>query len=603
MWKRCAAGLLIGMISSLTADADSIIIDGKIYRDVRVYKSSNRYYIRFSDGSTMGVPFSEVKEDEVAYGDEPLPALQSPPPEPEPEPAPEPEPEPEPEPVPEPGPVAAEEAFLPLLLPEAAPLEAGSGKSYLDTAPETGQRLEADAIVVRSGGVSVAFCAADTCALDSALRDAVVARLQSQGSAIGKDNLILSATGAATAWRPGAAAAGLPEPALTAAEASVPLAQAIVQAEVTLQPAAIRLTETDAPAFQRVRPNASTTSDATLSVMGIYSASGAPLAMLVNYALLPPCSAVADIPPGRGLPGAVAAAIREDLQRDIPVLFTNGAAGDLLSPAPPETGAQIGRMALAALASAEPRRETALACRSRLVDPPPSLLAAALPETALLQEVRIDDTAFLSMPGAPAAQTGLLLRVKGFLSGLQHAFLLAHTGGCAGFQPAPEEYFAAAPESLAAITGPLSVKWYGDMHLPLPEEEEPIWMNVPVLAQYANTFQRAMDRGRADKAKLIAAWDTARAALIERDIPENSRVPADAPAARRDGLRLLRMANRIRADALDPAREEQVILMGIAEGAELPFEAVLLLQALAAPEPDRAAFLPADIAGIDFLER
>lgn len=590
----CTAALLLFAGSAAT---DSIIIDGTVYTGVKITETASLYYVRIPDARPISVPKSKIKPDEIVFGDKPLPA-----------PAPPVPPEPI-APAPEPPPPPA----------EPQPLSAGAARLVVSKAPDPANQLEVNALVFQSGATTVAFCVLDTAALDRSLVDAIAGRLQAEGSAVNADTLWLSATGVPTGRYSGLFRNPIQEclfgPFDKAAfdEAAGHAVEAIRAAETALRPARLRIGEAEVPEFQELRGDGGTTADATLSVLGVETDQGEPLAYLVNYALEPPpLLASAGAGAGtmatghRGAPGMAAQAIRKTAGGEIPVLFVQGAAGDIAPQAPENSLAALGQglaqAALEALKGSVPRGMVQMRCLRRTAPLPPTLLAGSMPADTILQELHIDDTVLLSLPGAPAAQIGVLLRVKAMAMGAEHVLLCGLTGDYLGFQPTVEEYFAMSAPARWTFYGPLLVTWYGEHHLAdaVAEGGEPVWNSVPALARYASAFRAGLERGQQEREMLATRWSAIAASLDVRHWPreedaESHRVAEQLErrtgAAYAKDLALEMAAVQARGTFADFTEEQRVILMGVAEGAALPFDAVLLMQVLAHPEA-----LPKEVA-------
>jgi len=592
--RWCVTALLLLAGNAL---ADSIVIDGTVYTGVKITETANLYYVRIPDARPISVPKSKIKPDEIVFGDKPLPAPAPPAP---------------PEPV-------APAPEIPPPPAEPQPLTAGASRLVVSDAPDPANRLEVNALVLQSGVTTVAFCVIDTAALDRSLVEAVANRLQAEGSSVNADTLWLSATGVPTGRYPGLLRNPVQEcvfgPFDKAAfdEAAGHAAEAVRAAETALRPARLRIGEAEAPEFQELRSDGGATADATLSVLGVETDQGEPLAYLLNYALEPPpllasseSGKGATATAHRGAPGVVAQAIRETAGGEIPVLFLQGATGDIaprpLEGAPAALGQGLAQAALEALKNSVPRGMVQMRCLRRTAPMPPTLLAGSMPADTILQELHIDDTVLLSLPGAPAAQIGVLLRVKAMSMGAEHVLLCGLTGDYLGFQPTVEEYFAMSAPARWTFYGPLLVTWYGEHHLAdaVPEGEEPVWNSVPALARYASAFRAGLERGQQERETLTTRWNAIAKSLdVQRWPPEEdaeSRRVAEQleqriGAAHAKDLALEMAAVQARGTFADFTEEQRVILMGVAEGAALPFDAVLLMQVLAHPEA-----LPKEIA-------
>lgn len=598
---------------------------------------------------------------------EPVPAPQAEPapaPEPAPEPTPEPEPIPTPAPVPEPAtmpqpeaqpapapaPVAApepkaapesatrpapetepaldqepappppEEAapvveaeeepavepLTPLVLPGRAPLRAGAAMAALD-AP--GEPLEVNAVVLESGGARVVFVSVDIAAVDRAFVERVAERLKEKGSSITLDSLIVACTGRYTTVQRGLLEGPLNEALFGSLDnerrdrTANEIADAVRKAEAGMKPARIAMAEADAAELLTSRLGDTATVDGTLGAVRIERGDGDVVAYLVNFALHPPVSFGMPPQPGRGVPGSLAKALRDDAGRETPVLFVNAAAGDItvnLSAGEEQVGRLIAERALNALEGARADGDVALAYTLRVVRTPPTLLVGLIPEEALVHEVWLDQNVFVTVPGAAAGQIGLLLRVKAMSQGMEHVFVMSGASDYLGYLPTSTEFFAATPETEMAAFGPLVAVWCAEQVLPVDGAATPSWRELPELAQYESVFSSAVESGAAGRAKIRAKW--ARSAQGLEVLGTMARTFAPVPEqfeaimAKLGEAEAATIARKlaavfVRTEFTDFSAEDRVRLMGMAQGAGLPFDAVLLLQFLSNREdmPEQAA--------------
>ena len=630
MPKRCisiAAAVILFLLAP--AWCDTIIIDGKTFENVKIISSSTRYYIKLNDGSTATVAKDEIESWQIAFGDEPLPEPPNPPapaPEPTPKPAPAPAPVPElkpestPTPTPEPAP-APTPAPKPIVVPEPDPgpkpprpapmpplstskgtLQAGAKRMVVSDALEPDQQLEINAIVLRCGDQTVALCAIDTAAIDHHLPRAVAKRLEASGSALTGDTLILMATGVHTNRYPGLLQGypheqsfGPHQP-TNLQEAADQITLLLKDAERNLQPAQFRAAEAEAPQYHAKRASASSTEDSTLAVVTLETLDNLPIAHVINYALHPPIESGEGPESRRGVPGTIAQALREHANAPVPVLFANGAAGDII-PNPPEgdtpqqrdtaLGQALARATLAALENAPPQKEITLAFRARQAQLPPTLLDELLPRTVTLQELHLNQTIFLAIPGNPAAQIGLLLRVKAMQQGAESVVLLGLANDNLGFQPTIQEYFAVTQHTKHAFHGPLFIRWFSENYLePAPDDMPPLWTNIQTMLQHNASFKASQSRANAARGLIQQTYAAAQPAItaFANQLVPNPALPERLSQSERNAITQQLAARHIREQYAKFTQEQRAILMGAAQGAGLPFDAVLLLQLMARPE-------------------
>jgi uncharacterized coiled-coil protein SlyX len=389
------------------------------------------------------------------------------------------------------------------------------------------------------------------------------------------------------------------------------IVQAILSAEGALAPAEYVVAETEAPDFQKTREFGSTTLDSTLGVLLVQTHGGEPLGALVNYAIQPPFDVGREAVKSRGIPGSIAQELRARTKEDLPVLFINGAAEDMepnlgdTPEAQKEASGRIAQLALDALKGATPKRESSFAAATFDVEMPPTLLGDVLRQTALVTELHLSGDRFISLPGLPAAQIGMLLRVKALEQGAGQTFLCALTNDYQGVQPGITEFFSESERAMMAFHGPLVIKWYAD-NLVLGSAENKHWKMAPELADRVAAFEAGLQQGQQRKAELEEAWT-----VLEQGLANLAnmlvgmrnmigKLPAEVEALlgnlSKEELPLVARqaaATYIRTSASDYTPEQRTSLMGIAQGAGLPYDAVLLMDVL-----QDTSGLPAQIQGI-----
>lgn len=531
----------------------------------------------------------------------------------EPEPAPAPEPAPEPEAVAPAEPVVESPAAAapePLVAPEPefGAVSAGAARVVSGSDADPLKNFEVNALVIKVGERAAVFASADLPAFDAALTDAVAAKLAAGGSTLAADQLLLGATGADTGWLTGVMQGVMPGVLYGAFDQAAfdtltgAFVEAITQAEAAIAPAAYLTGESEAPEYHAAREGASTTADSTLGFLLVQNHAGEPLGAILNYAIQPPRQFGDTVLGHRGFPGALAEAVRAKTKAEMPVVFYNGVAGDLdpVLPEDPaartEAAAAIAGLAMASLEGATPRKESSLWTAARRAELPVSLLGEILPTEALLTEIHLSDEVFVSMPGAPAAQIGVLLRVKALEQGAGGVFLCSHASDFQWYHPGITEYMLVSERARSAFHGPLMIKWYAENCLAY--EPSTVGMDmIPELASHKVAFEAGVKRGEAERAALEAAW-----ALLDKGLQGLGKMmpqfkdklqdlPPDATAFL-DTLKPKQLplvarqvaATYLRAEFADNTAEERVTIMGVAQGAGLAYDAVVLLDTLSRPE-------------------
>jgi len=480
------------------------------------------------------------------------------------------------------------------------------------------KNFEVNALVIAVGDARAAFLAADVPALDRTLHDAVMEKLAAAGSPVASGAMMPGATGANTGWRNGILKGPLIEVMFGRFEQAAfdamadACVQAVLSAESSMKPAEYLMGETEAPAFQATVEGGSATLDSTLGVMLVQDHAGAPIGALVNYAIVPPKSFGENPLNGRGVPGRIAEALRARIAPELPVVFYNGASEDLATNFgdTPEARAaafdQIAGLAMDALKGATGKRESSLSIATWEAAMPPTLLGEILPSSTLLTEVMLSSDRFVSMPGLPAAQIGMLLRVKSLAMGDGQLFLCSGTNDFQGVHPGVNEFFSDSERALMAFQGPLMIKWYGD-NLVLGESAEEPWRMVPELADRAAAFEAGLAAAEERKAELEAAWAKQEESLaklarilvsmkgqLKGDIPPEidaligALSPEQVPLVGRQAA-----AAYLRSQVAGYTPDERTKLMGYSDALGIPFDGLMLMDLLGSPDK-----LPQQVQGI-----
>lgn len=601
MPRMLIPALAMMLVAAMTGVADTIVVDGETYSGVKIRESETRYYWRAPDGRAMSVSKDQIAPGQIRFGDGPL-ADEPPPSEPEPAAA-------QPEPV-------FVAAPVPVEMPGPAPVRAGAASAPLLRAGLGG--LEANALVLEAGGNAVAFVALDLAAVDGPVVEGVARRLQEQGSAIARENLVVAATGCMTRAQ-GGVLQGVLEQAVFGeydAEAARQIigaaAAAIREAEANLAPAVLQLAEAEVPGLLEQPAGAGASLDSTLNVLRAAAADGTPLAYLVNFPLYSIAGPGGHVEEGRGAPGALDAALEQAAGTEVAVLFMNGAGADTATASGQgenAMGEALARAALSALETAPGRDAVALACLARTAQLPPTLLAGVVPEQVMLHEIHVDNAVLATLPGAASASIAMLLRVKALQGGLEPFFALAHANGFLGQFPSINGYFAGDVSTQVSFYGPLASKWFAEQYL-VSDDATAAWRNLPALAKFEATFEGALQRGAADRETIQEHWQRLSAGMnpltgflrnasgmLGNDVPPEARQMLEMlqklDDAQVQAIMKQVAATLFRAEFADFSEEQRVILMGVADGAQIPFDAAVLMQALS-----QADQLPAQVQAV-----
>jgi hypothetical protein len=480
-------------------------------------------------------------------------------------------------------------------------LMAGASRLVVTEPGQYDEPLELNALVLKVGEVYTGFVSLDAGALDKRLTALVTEKLTAIGSELPGDSLFIGATGVHAGYHDGMMQGVLKESIYGDFNEEVlnstveQVVQGLTDAVGNLQPAQVLLGDADAPDLHTARADVNATTDSTLSAMAVQTADGTPLAYLVNFALLPPVL-FGDAPvTDRGLVGDLASALRKTGGEDVPVLFFNGAAGDVAASdvaaeqGGPLIGDTLAERVLGAIEGAEAKGSVSLEVRSERVLLPPTLLSEILPKQTWARAIHLDDTVFVSLPQAVAGQVGLLLRVKAQQEDMARVFLCSQTNDFQGYAPSLEEFFVIGPYAQLAFHGPLIMKWYADNFLPGGDGDT--WKTIPMLGQHATAFETGVAKGKEDAEKIASLWETTSGKLdtlvgmlkaFSAQLPEEYR-----PLLERLNNKTLSIVGKqvagtfLRGEVGGLTEEQRAVMMGVSEGSQVPFDAVLILYAAA----------------------
>ncbi len=519
---------------------------------------------------------------------------------------------------------AAAPAPAPPMLPDpvVGMVSAGTARVVDGQNPESMRNFEINAIVIGVGDRLAAFCSADVCAVDRGIHDAVVAKLGTAGSKVDPQAVLIGATGVNANWRRSTLKGALVEALFgkfdqkSFDDLADGIVQAILAAEKSLAPAQYITGEADAPQFQAAQENASATLDSAMGVLVVQDASGAPLGALFNYAIQPPLDFGDKAGMMRGVPGRITDLLRAKTKADLPVVFFNGAAEDMkqnLGETPEARTAaleQIATLAMDSLNGATPKRESSLTAATWEAAMPPSMLGDLLRSTALVTEVRLSGDRFITLPGIPAAQIAMLLRVKALSLGDGQTFLCAMTNDFQGVHTGIAEYFSESKRAMMAFNGPLMIKWYAD-NLVLGGGDPDAWKMAPELADRATAFEAGLSKGAERKEEIKTAWVKVEEGLNKlanllmsmraqvKDIPpEINQLIDNTPKADLVKVGRQAAATYLRTSASDYTPEQRTMMMGYAQATGMPYDAIVLMDMLGKPES-----LPQQVQAVVALQK
>jgi len=344
--------------------------------------------------------------------------------------------------------------------------------------PHAGERdpVATRALVLETPSARLAWVTVDLLAVDRAFTSAVERRLAEAG--IGPATVIVSASH--THSGPGAFVESRLMGWLALDTLDPDVRTALVETVVaTIRKAAAAATEARVATTSVSAPGVTASRlarplDPELVALKITSASGAPIALVWNFAIHGTVLGARNL----RLSGDVMGAASGQLERDlgVPVLFVNGAVGDV-SPAGhgeealTRLGRELAGAARAAWERAGPRESPELVVRrARVALPPPRLsvrncagrwvpgfvsvtLGHALPADAELTAVALGGTAWVTMPGELQAALGLEIKRQARPL-FAHAFVAGVSNDYLGYFVTSEDYDRPAYVTCAAVYGP-----------------------------------------------------------------------------------------------------------------------------------------------------
>ena len=406
-------------------------------------------------------------------------------------------------------------ASIPLNLPAMTPL-AGYGaltrrlnppdlnpsNGYTFFKPSTGaiDSLHAKALVLANDDGKVAFLTVDAVGILGELVDRIHAKAVSMGSTLARGQLVVSASH--THSGPGSLTnlhfwelAGsdlLHAPLRDVFVAKC--AEALVTAEISLQAAKIGLASSPLAGIttnRRAGVSPAVTAgmvDAELGVIRVDKTSGAPLAVLWNFAVHGTSYDATNLKFSADIMGAASSQVEAAL--GVPALFANGAEGDT---APVSTGAS-GIAALAPLISTKivaiytgiaPQPAVTLKTASEVVpfgkatlDLSLSRLAAGSTDLDIptflgtnpglpikmasdwfennyrFQAIRINDTLIVPVPGEPIFFVGQAMKTESLALGFSRVFIFGLSNGHMAYITTESEYNIGGYEGIATFFGP-----------------------------------------------------------------------------------------------------------------------------------------------------
>ena len=463
-----------------------------------------------------------------------------------------------------------------LLEAERQPLSAGAASVIFSDETPNHDFLQINALVLQAAGPALGVAAVDGIGVGPMLVDAVADKLAADGSALTREGLLISAShshgGGLCCFQEGLVAElvlGTYSPERLDSAAGL-IAGALRQAEHRLARARFAVGRGDVSEYQENRSIEGGYADPEMRVLYVESLEGVPVAWLINWAAHPTVlyDAKGELGRGRDFPGGLTGELQRISGSAVPVLYINAAAGNV-GPVWPEAetygeGAMLMGRALAGRAvelvsGTRFQYEAAFGVTLKPSPLPLSLPGTIVPSGSTLTEVRFNDMVWLGVPGETCSQIGRTLTELAYARGAGQVWLIGYTNDYLGYHPHEEEYFQGTYEAMMCLYGPLMNCWYAKSHF--PELVDVPWSCSPLLTAHRQTYERGLVKGRAEREKIAARWASHIEGMSDGDI-----------------LAQQMSAYLYREQMMQLTDEQRARLIGVAEGAEVAFDIVVLLQ-------------------------
>jgi hypothetical protein len=413
-------------------------------------------------------------------------------------------------------------AVMELALPGGVPLAGYSGRrapipdvlgqyDYAHYFPpcagkRDGEEIRAKTVVLERSGAKLVFVSLDTVGVDAALRELITAQLALPPLSVAADHVMISATH--THSGPGAltsnhfleyAATDQVHPAFRASFASQ-VAALVASAAGNLHAAELLHLTADAPGLHKNRSRAAAHGDHRLSVLAVRDkGSGAWLGALVNFAVHGTAHREGNDRLSADFPGAMERAFSKAMGAvdpgKLPVLFLNGAEGDVIPTSKPATmQADLDAFASAqwsAWTGAAPAPLPDVEWKVAWLDVPlgrPFMylrselqpfqelfpfsrlgieLETYFPSVARIWSIALAELRFLTIPGEPTTDVGLELRAAAQQIGISSVWILGLTNDHVGYFTSRADWKVAKYESGSSVYGAYGSRRLVNGHLHL----------------------------------------------------------------------------------------------------------------------------------------
>jgi hypothetical protein len=497
---------------------------------------------------------------------------------------------------------------------------AGYGARWagLDMKKSTGVHddLYARALVLESGTTRLALVACDLCAIDAGLRREVCRLVQKADIGIASENIMIAASHSHAACGGYIMSPLAPPVAGFYTQAifdtlSTGIAEAIVKANAALRPATFGVASKELEGFNRNR-RGSATMDRAMTALRFDGRDGKPVAIVINFTAHPTITDGDDMQISREWPGALVDAVREQFGGVPEVLFFNGAEGDASPVADHGPKDNYERAVMFGKKLAEPAIELAASIRAteepeikvvfNKIALPPSILGRLVPTASAMHRIQIGATWLMGLPGEAIMRIGLDIKERARALGAVHPIAVGLADDHLMYFVTSEEFPRGRYEVAMNMYGPGIEKILirgalGDLEGTKGLDEATLMTGaarVPREGAFHITlagdhYQMGYQHGKLLRREIHAMYNEIMVEVVKMVQPELTKLVGSGPEV---GL-LLSLIPGGAKTIITPAialvarqfhafmpLELQQEMQGVADGAEIPYDAVFLMNTM-----------------------
>jgi neutral ceramidase len=506
------------------------------------------------------------------------------------------------------------------ITPEGPVPMAGYGARWagMDMKKSTGVHddLYARALVLENGDTRLALVACDLCVIDAGLRQGVCRLVEKADTGIPLDNVMIAGShthagcGGYILSPLAPPVAGFYTPAIFT-KLSTGIAEAIVKARAAMAPAKFGVASKQLEGYNRNR-RGSPTVDRAMTVMRFDGADGKPIAIVVNFTAHPTITDGEDMQLSREWPGAMVDAVREQFGGATEVLYFNGAEGDASPVADAGPRDNYERAVMFGKKVAQPATELAKGIRAgdepeikvvfNRFKLPPSILGRLVPTASYAHRIQIGKTWLMGLPGEAIQQIGLDIKEQARKLGAANPVVIGLADDHLMYFVTAEQFPKGRYEVTMNMYGPMVEKTLihgtlGDLLGKTGPDEVRLMAGAERfrgdgawhVKLSGDAYQMGFQHGRLLKKEIQSMYDDMMDEVVKMIQPEITKLLGNRPevgsilkllpgGARTIVVPFLALVTR-QLNEYTPSelREE---MAGVADGAEMPYDAIFLLNNL-----------------------